>query len=102
MVNASLTVWIGNKPIEVIQNPTSIEIRQLVKEFRRNLINFPIGTKAVRYSFDLNGNKYMWESHRATHGMMAPVLGRLVGEKIIDERKKESENESQTPSKLIY
>ena len=97
MVNASLTVWIGAKPIEVIQNPTSIQMRQLVKEFRRNLIHFPVGTMAVRYGFDLKGNKYMWESHRATHDMMAPSLGRLVGEVIT---KKESENKSQTPSKV--
>lgn len=103
LCNACLTVRIGNKSIEVIQNPTSIEMRQLVKEFRRNLItfNFPPATMAARWSVDLNGNKYIWESHRATHEMMAPVLGRLVGVVIIDERKKESENESQTPSKLI-
>jgi hypothetical protein len=76
--NAALTVRIGSQSIEVIQNPTSIELRQLDKEFKRDFPNQPTGTKSVRTYVDDKGNTYVWKSHTCTHGRMEPALNRII------------------------
>jgi len=74
-------IKIGNRDVEVIQNPTSQQMRQMTEEFRDQFPHYQ-GTPALRSTQDENGNKYYWKSNDSMHAYIEPQLSKLVGAKL--------------------
>ena len=79
--NETFYIEIAGRDVEVIQNPTGIEMRQMTGEFRSQFPNYE-RTPALRSTQDENGNKYYWKSNEAMHAYMEPKLSRMVGSKL--------------------
>jgi len=73
---------VGSKNVEIIQNPTSSDIRQMTKEVYREFPNFSRSTPALRSTQDENGNKYYWKAHESVHYYIEPQLSKIVGEEL--------------------
>ncbi|HUU53136.1 MAG TPA: 2'-5' RNA ligase family protein, partial [Candidatus Bathyarchaeia archaeon] len=52
----------NNIKSEVIKNPTDADYRALSKEFKKEFPKAPIGEPKTRYTYDREGNKYIWRS----------------------------------------
>lgn len=74
-------IKIGGRNVEVIQNPTRADIRQMTEEFRNQFPHYQ-RTPALRSTQDANGNKYYWKSNESMHAYMEPQLSRMVGAKL--------------------
>jgi len=68
----------GSK-IEVIQNPTGSDMRQMSKEVLREHPNISPGTPKLRSTQDADGNKYYWKAYDASHAHIEPAISKMVG-----------------------
>ena len=57
----------GRKKVEIIQNPTDKEYRELIKEQRELYPNIPIYEPVIRYTFGEFGNEYIWAANDCEH-----------------------------------
>jgi len=83
-------VSVGDRSVEVIQNPTGFEMRQMTKEVRDAFPYYPTGTPALRSTQDVNGNKYYWKANEGVHAYIEPSLSRMVGEDLNQNAQRES------------
>jgi len=74
-------VRVGSGEVEVIQNPTEAEMREMTSEFREQFPHYK-STPALRSTQDVNGNKYYWKSNESMHAYLEPQLSRMVGAKL--------------------
>jgi len=70
-------IYINN--IEVIQNPTSSDMRQMTKEVRDKFPGMQLGFPALRSTQDENGNTYYWKAFDAVHSQIEPELSKITG-----------------------
>ena len=73
----AIYIKVGDKKIEVVQNPTGADLRSMSKEARKEYPNKV--DPALRHTEDAEGNSYYWKSHEAIHPYIEPQLSRQVG-----------------------
>lgn len=73
---------VGPFNVEVIQNPTSSNLRQMRKEFLDRYPGMSGDIPALRSTQDINGNKYFWKADEGLHYDIEPELRKIVGEKL--------------------
>ena len=66
--------------VEVIQNPTSSDIRQVNKEVRERLPG--ITDAKTRFTEDNFGNRFIWAADKAIHGQLEPVIAKKIGREV--------------------
>ena len=65
--------------VEVVQNPTSKDIRDFNKEVNKQYPDRFSGDPALRFTQDADGNRYMWKSYEGDHGRIEPWLKQKLG-----------------------
>ena len=66
--------------VEVIQNPTSSDYRQISKEVEKE---YPRNKDAkVRFTEDAFGNRFIWAAHKAIHSQIEPSIKKLIGRNV--------------------
>ena len=66
--------------VEVIQNPTSSDMRQLNKEVKER---FPgIKDATTRFTEDDYGNKFVWAADKAIHSQIDPEIAKKIGREV--------------------
>jgi hypothetical protein len=77
--NKVFYVDLYGRNIEVIQNPTGSDIRQMSKEVLREYPNMPPGDIKLRSTQDVDGNKYYWKASESVHAYIEPAISKMVG-----------------------
>lgn len=72
-------VNVYGKNVEVIQNPTGSDLRQLSKEVLKDYPEYPPNLRSTQ---DENGNKYYWKAYDAIHAHIEPLISKVVGEEL--------------------
>ena len=88
--NKIFYVNVYGKNIEVIQNPTGSDIRQMTKEVLSDFPKIPPGTPKLRSTQDKNNNKYYWKAYDAVHAHIEPLISKLVGAELNQNAARES------------
>ena len=68
--------------VEVIQNPTNIQTRQLTDEVMRERPMLTESDYKVRLSRDDDGNEYVWKATEACHEMINRPMEKILGVKL--------------------
>ena len=76
--NKIFYVNVYGRNVEVIQNPTSSDIRQMSKEVMSDNPMYPLGTPKLRSTQDENGNKYYWKASEAVHAHIEPLISKII------------------------
>ena len=84
------------RDVEVIQNPTESNIRQMSKEVFYERPGTSPGTPRLRSTQDANGNKYYWKAYEATHAHIEPSISEMVNAELNQNAGRELH------SKIIY
>ena len=63
----------------VEQNPTDNELRDMIREVRKEFPKMPKGDVTVRTTRDERGNQWVWKAHDGTHAQIEPGLSRKIG-----------------------
>jgi hypothetical protein len=63
----------------VVQNPSDRDLRDMVKEVRKELPNLPRGSVTIRSTRDERGNVWSWKANEATHFQIEPDIEARVG-----------------------
>lgn len=77
--NDILHLDIGHRSIDVFQNPTGADYRELKRRFREEYPNAPKGEPDTRFTKDAQGNIYVWASGDAIHSDVDPALRQMLG-----------------------
>ena len=88
--NKVFYVNVYGKDIEVIQNPTGSNTRQMNKEVLSERPGMPHGTPKLRSTQDINGNKYYWKACEAVHAHIEPLIEKMVNSKLNQNAGRES------------
>jgi len=75
-------VKIGNKDVEVIQNPTSSDRRQLSREVRDEFPDLQRDEPTTRSTRDIAGNEFIWKAGDAIHVTIEPLITERIGESV--------------------
>ena len=76
--NKIFYVNVYGSDVEVIQNPTGSDIRQMSKEVISDNPMFPLGVPKLRSTQDENGNKYYWKASEAVHAHIEPLISKII------------------------
>lgn len=67
--------------LEIIQNPTNEEYRQLHNEVSEKYPFLGPGEPRIRHTYDMDGNEYIWNAYEGIHTAVQPYINEAYGTK---------------------
>lgn len=67
--------------LEIIQNPTNEEYRQMYNEVSEKYPFLGPGEPRLRHTYDMDGNEYIWNAHEGIHTSVQPYINEAYGTK---------------------